>query len=87
MKKLIILISAILISSCGREYKIVNTEIIKGKISAKEEGSTGRFATAPIIYIQDSKNTKSISIDYKSENYFKVGDSVLFILQQVEEIK
>lgn len=38
MKKLIILISAILITSCNKEYKIIKTEVIKGKISAKEYG-------------------------------------------------
>lgn len=87
MKKLIILISTILITSCGREYKIVKTEVIKGKISAKEYGVLGLKSSYSRVYIQDSKSTRSIIVDRPDDNYFKVGDSVLFVFQQVEKIK
>lgn len=87
MKKLIILISAILITSCNQEYKVVKTEVVKGKISAKGYGSLGLKSSYSRIYIQDSKSTRNIVVDWRDDNSFKIGDSVLFVLQQVEKIK
>lgn len=87
MKKLIILISAILITSCEHEYTVVKTEVIKGKISVKEYGVLGSKSSYSTIYIQDSKSTRSIVVDWRDDNSFKIGDSVLFVLQQVEKIK
>lgn len=85
MKRFILLITTIIITSCESDYKVVKTEVIKGKVSAKEYGVLGLKSTYVRIYIQDSKNTKSIVVDSKYDNSFKVGDSVLFVLQQVEK--
>jgi len=86
MKK-ILLICLIALFGCNNSYKIIGTTIVKGIISAKEEGHTGRSSTLPKLYIQDSKHTITIDIPFANENDYKVGDSITVIVQQVEGIK
>lgn len=84
MKKLLLL-SLLLLFGCNEtDYKVVNTRIIKGRISAKEQGHVGRTSTPPKIYIQTPTQTISVDLPFANENDFKVGDSTTIIVQQVE---
>lgn len=86
MKKLVIFLS-VLLFSCNNEYNIVDTKIIKGKVSAMEEGYSGGLSHQPKIYVQDSKQTIKIEIPFANEHDYKVGDSITVIIQQVENHK
>ena len=86
MKK-ILLICLIALFGCNDSYKIIDTTIVKGIVSAIEEGYRGRASRLPKLYIQDSKHTITIDIPFANENDYKVGDSITVIVQQVEEIK
>ena len=64
------------------------SQVIKGIISAKEEGVRGtRTNRDPVIYVQDSKSTIKVDIPFANENDFKVGDTVKLIIQQVINTK
>jgi hypothetical protein len=84
LRKISLILVLVTVFSCESDYKVLNTIIVKGKISDKETGHKGRFSTLPIIYIQDSKNTKKISIPFVNENDFKIADSITLVIQQVE---
>jgi|688.fasta_scaffold520627_3 hypothetical protein len=86
MKK-ILLICLIALFGCNDSYKIIDTTIVKGIVSAIEEGYRGRASRLPKLYIQDSKHTITIDIPFANENDYKVGDSITVIVQQVEGIK
>ena len=86
MKK-ILLICLIALFGCNDSYKIIDTTIVKGIVSAIEEGHRGRASRLPKLYIQDSKHTITIDIPFANENDYKVGDSITVIVQQVEGIK
>jgi hypothetical protein len=86
MKK-ILLICLIALFGCNDSYNIMDTAIVKGIVSAKEEGHKGRLSNLPKLYIQDNKHTITIDIPFANENDYKVGDSITVIVQQVEKIK
>jgi hypothetical protein len=86
MKKLAIFLSALLLS-CNSEYNIIDTKIVKGRVSAIEEGYKGRVAQLPKIYVQDRKQTITIDIPFANEHDYKIGDSITVIIQQVEHKK
>ena len=85
--KYALLICLLVLFSCNNDYKIIDTKILKGKVSAKEEGLTGRTSRLPKIYVQDNKHTIAVDIPFANENDFKVGDSVTLVIQQFEQIK
>jgi hypothetical protein len=87
MKKIILICSMALFGCNNNDYNIIDTTILKGKVSAIEEGYRGRAARLPKLYIQDSKHTVTIDIPFANENDYKVGDSITVIVQQVEIIK
>jgi hypothetical protein len=88
MKQLIVILSVFLLFSCNSDYKVVNTKIVKGRVSAIEEGYIGtRTSKLPKIYIQDNKQTITIDIPFANENDYKIGDSISVIIQQVEQFK
>jgi hypothetical protein len=87
MKQLIATLSVFLLFSCNSDYKVVNTKIVKGRVSAIEEGHTGRSSRLPKIYVQDSKQTITIDIPFANENDYKIGDTITVIIQQVEQFK
>jgi len=94
MKKLAIFLSALLFS-CNNEYNIIDTKIVKGRVSAIEEGYKGgadRWGRTgvlqlPKIYVQDRKQTITIDIPFANEHDYKIGDSITVIIQQVEHKK
>lgn len=86
MKKLLLFVLVLI--GCNNDYHVVNTSVIKGIVSAKEEGySSGRTITLPKIYVQNSKKTISIDIPFANKNDYKVGDSIIVIIQQIEKLK
>ena len=86
MKK-IILICLIALFGCNNNYEIIDTTILKGKVSAIEEGYRGRASRLPKLYVQDNKHTVTIDIPFANENDYKVGDSITLVVQQIEKIK
>ncbi len=87
MKQLIAILSASLLLGCGSDYKVVDTKIVKGRVSAIEEGYIGRSSRLPKIYVQDNKQTITIDIPFANEHDYKIGDSISVIIQQVEQFK
>lgn len=89
MKKLITILLLLILSSCNLDYEIISTEVINGKISAIDSGYIGSRISRPTRYwIQTSRTTKWVDIhELKYEKIFKVGDSVILMVQKVKEIK
>ena len=87
MKQLTIFLLVFLLFSCDSDYKVVDTKIVKGRVSAIEEGYRGRHSRLPKIYVQDNKQTITIDIPFANENDYKLGDSISVIIQQVEQVK
>jgi hypothetical protein len=87
MKQLTIFLSVFLLFSCDSDYKVVDTKIVKGRVSAIEEGHRGRASTLPKLYVQDNKHTFEVDIPFANENDYKVGDSITLVIQQVEQFK
>jgi hypothetical protein len=87
MKQLIVILSVFLLFSCDSNYKVVDTKIVKGRVSAIEEGHRGRSSRLPKIYVQDNKQTITIDIPFANERDYKLGDSISVIIQQVEQFK
>jgi len=86
--KNVILICLLGLFSCNNNgYKVIDTTIIKGKVSAIEEGYKGRTPTLPRLYVQDNKSTVKVDIPFANEYDYKVGDSITLVIQQVEQFK
>lgn len=83
MKK-ILLICSVLLFGCNNNYRIIDTNVIKGVVSAKEEGHAGRAPVLPKVYIQTPKQTVIIQVPFANENDYKVGDTAIVIIQRVE---
>ena len=69
------------------KYKLINTTIVKGIVSAKEKGEAGRSPKLPKLYIQSPKTTIAVEIPFVNENDYNVGDSITLIVQQFEVTK
>lgn len=85
MKKLLLFVLVLI--GCNNDYHVVDISVVKGIVSAKEEGHRGRAVTLPKIYVQNSKKTIPIDIPFANENDYKVGDSIIVIIQQIEKLK
>ena len=86
MKKIHILLIAILITSCTTpKYEYIGQEIIDGKVSTVAEGHSGRIATLPKIWVQSTTTTKEVDIPFAYEGRWKVGDSCLLIIEKYKE--
>lgn len=85
--KYVLLTCLLVLISCNNDYKIIDTKILKGKVSAKEEGLTGRAPRLPKLFVQDNKHTVIVDIPFENDDDFKVGDSITLVIQQVEKIK
>jgi hypothetical protein len=81
------LLAALLMASCSEvKYDVVSTQVVEGKVSYVEPGRYGgRTTILPVFYIQNSKNTIPVSLDFKYEDKFKVGDSITLVIQKVKE--
>jgi hypothetical protein len=87
MRKILLIFLFGLYSCNNNDYKIIDTKIIKGKVSAIEEGYRGRASRLPKLYVQDSKSTVTVDIPFVNENDYKVGDSITLVIQEVEQLK
>lgn len=68
------------------DYQIINTTIFKGVVSDKVGyGPENRHMGTCVLYIQNSKQTKQVEIPYHSRNEYKIGDTAIMIIQQVEQ--
>jgi len=88
MKK-IISVSLLVLSifSCSGEYNVIDQRVVRGVISAKDEGHIGRMATLPKFYVQSDKETITIDIPFADENLFKVGDTICVVVKTIEKRK
>jgi hypothetical protein len=87
MRKILLIFLFGLYSCNNNGYKVIDTKIIKGKVSAIEEGHRGRASTLPKLYVQDNKSTVEVDIPFINENDYKVGDSITLVIQKIEQIK
>lgn len=87
MRKVLLIFLFGLYSCSNNEYKVIDTKIIKGKVSAIEEGHRGRTSILPKLYVQDNKSTVEVNIPFSNENDYKVGDSITLVIQQIEQFK
>ena len=87
MQKIIILL--LILSSCNTEYQQLSSDTIEGKISAIDTGWSGaRSSTPTTFYVQSDKETKKFSTyQHSLINKYKVGDSIILVVQTVEKIK
>lgn len=69
------------------KYRSIGQEIIDGKVSATQNGSPGKVAKLPKIWVQTPTTTKEVVIPFAYEGKWKVGDSCLLIIQKYEIIK
>jgi hypothetical protein len=87
MRKVLLIFLFGLYSCSNNDYKVIDTKIIKGKVSAIEEGHRGRAPILPKLYVQDNKSTVEVNIPFSNENDYKVGDSITLVIQQIENFK
>ena len=86
MKNIHILLLALLFISCTTpKYEHIGQEIIDGKVSAVEKGHVGRFASYPIIWVQNATETKKVVIPIAYDGRWKVGDNCLLIIEKYKE--
>ena len=76
-----------LLSSCNGDYKVIETKVVKGVISAKDEGHVGRSPLLPKFYVQSAKEIITIDVSFTDENLFKVGDTICVVVKTVEKVK
>ena len=72
----------LILHSCNQQYQVIDTKIINGVISAKEEGHRGRISTLPKLYVQSPKEIEMIDIPFSDENLFNIGDTICELLKQ-----
>jgi hypothetical protein len=79
-----IIMFGLLFSSCGGgNMQRFETEIIQGKVSAKERGIAGyRYSTQLKIWIQSAKETKLVTLPNEYNDRWNVGDSVILIIEK-----
>lgn len=83
MKTIISILLLLLFLSCSEpSMEYIGQDVIYGRISAKENGRTGRMPILPRIWVQSNKITKEVSIPFKYENKWEIGDSCLLIIQK-----
>lgn len=87
MKNIHILAISLLTISCTQpKYEHIGQEIIDGKISATDEGYSGRLARFPKIWVQNATETKEVEIPVEYKGRWKVGDSCLLIIEKYKEL-
>lgn len=68
MKTLILIIMLLTITACQNpKYEKIGQEIIDGKVSATQNGSPGRVAIVPKIWVQTPTTTKKVEIPFAYE--------------------
>ena len=78
---------ALTIQSCNDgQYEYIGQEVIDGKVSATQEGTTDRFSRRPQIWVQTDKTTKMVEIPFEYHGRWKVGDSCLLIIEKYEKV-
>lgn len=83
----VLLVIAMLLSACDTEYQPFETQVLKGIVSDKKTGRPGRFQQRPKVYIQTSKKTVAVEIPFANEYDFKVGDSIILVVQTIVKKK
>lgn len=86
MNKILLLFCVVVVSCTQPKYEHIGQTIINGKVSAVKEGSTGRVATRPRIWVQNPTETVEVEIPFELEGRWKVGDSCLLIVEKYKEI-
>jgi hypothetical protein len=86
MKKLYFIL-ALFVSCTNQEYEKISQEVVDGRVSHTEIGTTGRSSTPPKIWVQTNTSTKEVIIPYAYDGRWKVGDSCLLIIEKYREAK
>ena len=76
-----------LLTSCNENYKVIETKVVRGVVSAKDEGHVGRSSLLPKFYVQSPKETVTIEVPFVDENLFQVGDTICVVVKTVEKLK
>lgn len=88
MKKIYLILVSLLTLSCTEpKYKYIGQTVIDGKVSATQEGTSGRMSTRPEIWVQNSTSTQKVIIPFELDGRWKVGDSCLLIIEKYEIVK
>ena len=80
-----IVMLVLLLNSCSSDYEVIDTKVVRGVISAKDEGHIGRSPVLPKFYIQSAKETITIDIPFAEENLFNVGDTICVVIKTVKD--
>lgn len=94
MKKLLTILTLILIVGCGSNdnSKLTSQEIIEGVVSktfSGTKGGYGRITHNPKVWVQTPESTTSIKLPFSYREKWKVGDSITIIVQKytTQELK
>ena len=87
MKKLLTILTLILIVGCGSNdnYKLASQEIIEGVVSKTDDGirgGYGRLTHNPKVWVQTPESTTIIELPFSHREKWKVGDSITLIKQK-----
>ncbi len=78
-----IIMFGLLFSSCGGDMQRFDTEVIQGKVSAKERGVVGYKHSTPLrIWVQSAKETRCVILPIEYNDRWNVGDSVILIIEK-----
>lgn len=82
-----IILFVTLLSSCRNDYKVIETKIVRGVVSAKDESRIGRYSKLPRFYVQSAKETVTIDVPFADEDLFNVGDTICVVVKTIEKVK
>lgn len=85
MKKTIFVLTLICLASCSSDYETIDTKVVRGVITAKDEGFTGRVSRLPKFYVSSPKEIVTIDVPFKDENLFKIGDTICVVVKTIKD--
>jgi hypothetical protein len=88
MKRIIVILLLALGGCSDPHTRLESTEVIDGEVSAVQRGVRVTYnSTLPRIWVQSAKETIKVTLPMSYNDRWKVGDSVLLIIQTYTEVK
>jgi hypothetical protein len=84
MRKLLYTLTLFTFISCSQDYTVVSTEIVKGVVTAKDEGNI-RVGRYPKFYVTSPKQMVTIDVPFDGEDLFHIGDTICVVVKTVKD--
>lgn len=84
IEKIIPILTLIFMTSCF-DYEVTDTKVVRGVVTAKEEGWIGRASRFPKFYVSSPKEIVTIDVPFDDENLFKIGDTICVVVKTVKD--